>query len=429
MPKLQLQEIHATTIDGATKGFPGTAQPLRLDELGAMNWNVLAHDLPFPVAVLKDSALRNNSDQMKKYLDATGVSLSPHGKTTMSPQLFDRQLAEGAWGLTAATTTHVNVFRKAGVQRVILANQLVGEQNVAYIASELKRDPEFEFYCLVDSIRQADQLAELLLKYAPGRPLNVLVEMGSKNGRCGVRSLEEGIELARHVSARNDVFCLAGIEVFEAIFGGDPHDAAIKTDGLLGQAVKLAEECDEAGLFGTSELLLTAGGTMYFARAARALLKASVSRKTTVVLRSGCYLTHDHGLYAKGAEFEKEQTSGDHPEFIPALEVWASVQSVPEPGLAILALGKRDISYDIQLPMVCYSAEGGRARAVAPGNYEIVALNDQHAYMRCPAGQEPKPGDLFGLGISHPCTTFDKWQLLYIVDDDYRVVEGIRTFF
>ncbi len=347
----------------------------------------------------------------------------------MCPQLFDRQLADGAWGLTAATTAHVNVYRRAGVRRIVLANQLVGEQNVAYIARELRQDPDFDFYCLVDSPRQADQLAEQLRKYKPGRPLKLLVEMGSQNGRCGARSREQGIELARHVAAQKDVFCLAGIEVFEAIFGGNPDDAAIKTEGLLEQAVMLAEECDDADLFGTSELLLTAGGSMYFARAARALLKARLSRKPTVLLRSGCYLTHDHGLYATGAEFEKLHASGDYPAFVPALEVWACVQSVPEPGLAILALGKRDVSYDIQLPIVCYYAEGGSARSVAPGDYEIVALNDQHAYMRCPTGSEPAPGDLFGLGISHPCTTFDKWQLLYIVDDDYRVLEGIRTFF
>tara|TARA_R110002096_G_scaffold6206_4_gene28551 strand:+ start:23229 stop:24518 length:1290 start_codon:yes stop_codon:yes gene_type:complete len=429
MSKLKLDEIHATKIDGTTKGFPGTSQPMRLDQIGTKNWHVLEQDLPFPVAILKDSALRNNSKQMKGFLRAMGVSLSPHGKTTMSPQLFNRQMADGAWGLTAATTAHVNVYRQAGVQRIVLANQLVGVQNVAYIARELRADPEFEFYCLADSLQQADQLAELLRRYKPGRPLNLLVEMGSRNGRCGVRNREQGIELARHIAAQQDVFCLAGIEVFEAIYGGEPNDAANKTEGLLEQAVMLAEECDDADLFGAPDLLLTAGGTMYFARAARALLRACPSRKPTVLLRSGCYLTHDHGLYARGAEFEKRHAGGDYPDFVPALEVWACVQSVPESGLVILALGKRDISYDIQLPVVCYSAEGGRARAVAPGDYEITALNDQHAYMRCPEGLEPKAGDLFGLGISHPCTTFDKWQLLYIVDDDYRVIEGIRTYF
>jgi len=33
------------------------------------------------------------------------------------------------------------------------------------------------------------------------------------------------------------------------------------------------------------------------------------------------------------------------------------------------------------------------------------------------------------LGISHPCTAFDKWQLIPVVDEEYRIVDVVRTFF
>jgi len=402
---------------------------LRLDEIGGKKWNILRHDLPFPVAVLKDAALKNNSQQMRKFLDVTGAYLSPHGKTTMSPQLFDRQLSDGAWGMTAATTAHVNVYRRAGIKRIFFANQLVGKENIAYIAKELRQDPEFQFYCLVDSLKQLDLMSGILSEQSLQRPMNILVEVGPQKGRCGVRSLEQGIELARCIAARDDIFSLAGIEAFEAVFSGDRLATSGKVNQLLELVVKIAESCDRENLFAGTDLLLTAGGSMYFARVAEIFKRAKLSREPTVLLRSGCYLTHDHGLYADSADFEKKQSGQTYPAFVPALEVWACVQSVPETGLAILSLGKRDISYDIELPKPCYHAQGSSLREVESGDFEITALNDQHAFMRCAAGSEPEIGDLIGLGVSHPCTTFDKWQLLYIVDDRYDVLEGIRTFF
>ena len=68
------------------------------------------------------------------------------------------------------------------------------------------------------------------------------------------------------------------------------------------------------------------------------------------------------------------------------------------------------------------------AEAMPPG-HSITRLNDQHAFLRCPAGSPLAVGDLVGLGISHPCTTFDKWSLISVVNDTYDVVGAIRTFF
>ena len=65
----------------------------------------------------------------------------------------------------------------------------------------------------------------------------------------------------------------------------------------------------------------------------------------------------------------------------------------------------------------------------APASWKITGMNDQHAYLAFAAGDAPQVGDLIGCGISHPCTTFDKWRVLFTVDDDYRVTGAIRTFF
>ena len=429
MPSLNLDTLLAGPLDGTTKGFPAKHRPLHLADIATMQWNVLRHDLPFPVAVLKDKALTHNSQSMRSFLEATGALLCPHGKSTMSPQLFERQLHDGAWGLTAATTTHVKVYRRAGAQRIFFANQLIGKENITYIAEELRQDPAFEFYCLIDSVVHLKQLAATLKQNAVRRPVNVLVEMGVPGGRCGVRSVGQGIELARQITAQGGLFNLVGIEAFEGVFSGDRTHTSANIDRLLRQVVELAELCDRERLFSGTELLLTAGGSTYFNRVIDIFKGAQLSRNPSIVIRSGCYLTHDHRFYAQGADFEKQRCEQAYPDFVPALEVWACVQSMPEPGLAILALGKRDISHDIDLPIPCYHAANGNLNAIELGEFEIVALSDHHAFMRHSATRDLAIGDLIGLGVSHPCTTFDKWQLLYLVDDHYNLLAGIRTFF
>ena len=107
------------------------------------------------------------------------------------------------------------------------------------------------------------------------------------------------------------------------------------------------------------------------------------------------------------------------------------VQSVPEPGLALLTCGRRDISYDLEMPIPVRHAPRGASRAAdAPAGWTISALNDQHAYLRFdPAGTVPQVGDRVALGISHPCTTFDKWRWLALVEDDWAVSGAISTRF
>jgi D-serine dehydratase len=112
--------------------------------------------------------------------------------------------------------------------------------------------------------------------------------------------------------------------------------------------------------------------------------------------------------------------------------VWASVQSCPEGGLAIVAVGKRDISFDLDLPVpVAHAKRGERQVTPAPAAWKITGLNDQHAYLRWDPSQTtgPQVGDRIGLGISHPCTTFDKWHWMPIVDADYAVRDAVAMHF
>jgi D-serine dehydratase len=421
-------------LDGRTKGLAAGVAGLGLAQVGRAGWNVLAEDLPLPLALLKDSALRHNSAWMRRFLAATGVALAPHGKTTMSPQLFARQLADGAWGITVATVQQLRVCREHGIARVLLANQLVGRQAIAYVLDELARDPAFDFYALADSVDEVDALAAAARARRGGRRLQLLVECGVDGGRTGCRTLEQALAVARSIAAARDVLALAGVEGYEgSVPGATPEEQERNITRFVAFMAEVAAACADARLFDADPVLLSAGGSAFFDLAAT-LPKTLAGRPTQVVLRSGCYLTHDTDVYARAFERMRDRTSavaalGEG--LREALGVWAYVQSTPEPGLAILTMGKRDVSHDLALPFPRWHFRPGPdgVPAVAPAEWKIAALNDQHAYLRTTGGPALRVGDMIGCAISHPCTTFDKWRFLPIVDDRYTVVDAVVTCF
>jgi D-serine dehydratase len=430
---MKLDALLDCLVDPATKGWPAEgALPLR--DVGRQGWNLLHGDLPLPVAVIKGSALSHNSRWMRSFLEHFGVAICPHGKTTMAPQLFARQLADGAWGITVATVQQLRVCRRFGVPRVIMANQLVGCQAVREVLALLRDDPGFWFACLVDSVALVEQLAAEARAAGQERPVQVLLEGGYEGGRTGCRTLSQALAVARAAAAAPELK-LIGVEGFEGlIVRPTPAETAAMVDAFLSSLVAIAKACAEEDLFAPGRILLSAGGSAFFDQVTRTFRAAGLEREVEVVLRSGCYLTHDSKMYRQF--FEQMRDRGPEIERLgdglqAALEIWAYVQSTPEPGLAIATLGKRDASFDADMPGPEQWFRPGvheRPQALGAG-FEVTGLNDQHAHLALPADSPLQVGDMVSFGISHPCTTFDKWQLLYVVDDDYRVTEGIRTFF
>lgn len=421
-------------IDDRYKGIPAGVAPFALRDVSANGWNLLAGDLPLPAAVLRRSALTANSAWMRAFLAHSGLSLAPHGKTSMSPQLLHRQLADGAWGITAASIGHAAIYRRFGINRILLANQLVSRPDIAWVAAELSRDPDFDFYCLVDSVEGVDLLVRGLRDAGPSRPLNVLLEIGQPGGRTGAGTLPDALAVAASVSAAPEFLALAGIECYEGILTG-PDDGAIerRIDDLFGLMTQTAHALESKGWFRPGPVLLSAGGSIYYDMAADAMRAIGLSRPVRIVLRSGCYLTHDHGWAQRAWHrlVERSPSLADlAPPPRPAIELWAYVQSRPDPGCAIITLGKRDAGTDIDPPVPLAWHRIGSAGPLALGaGYRLTGMNDQHGYLSLPDDSALRVGDMVCFGISHPCTTFDKWRFLAVVEDDYRVSDGILTFF
>ena len=417
------------------KGIPGNAGTIRLEDVAAQGWRLLNEDLPLPVAVLKVATLRANSLWMKRFLADHGCRIAPHGKTTLSPALYHLQMDDGAWGITLSTPHHLHVARRFGFKRIILANQLVGRSGIEWVVDQLNEDPDFDFYCLLDSAENLAQLAAVARRRGLLRPLKVLLELGFAGGRTGCRTVEQAMALARQAQAYRDVIALSGIEGFEGLIRGPTmEETRMRLDIFLNDMVALATQCDKEGLFAEGLVLITAGGSAFFDIVVAALGAITLSRAHLLLLRSGCYLTHDSLMYTKAFEYLKARDPGlseRQGELQPALEVWGYVQSRPEPTRLIAAIGKRDVSHDqMPAPLSWYRPDGSMAAPVAaPENHRVVGLNDQHCMMDVPEDTPWRVGDMVGFGISHPCLTFDKWRVLHLVDDDYAVVGSIRTYF
>ena len=435
---LALTSLDEQLLIPGNKGLP-MVEPLRQGAIGVQGWNILHADTSFPVAVLKTAALKHNLDWMRRFCERHDVLLAPHGKTTMSPQLFGAQLANGAWGITLASASQVQVAHRFGVRRVLLANQLIAPADIKAILALLRGDPDFACVVLADSLAGVARLAQAVEAHPLQRPLPVLVELGLVGKRAGCRTPEEALTVARAIAGAPGLL-LAGFEGYEGLLVTDDREADLRAvDAFLAQLVALAQSADDEGLFTGTEILLSAGGSSYFDLVARGFgAVGSLSRPLRAVLRSGCYLTSDHGTYERMIG-ELNTREGEHDGLRPALEVWAMVQSRPEPTLAILTMGKRDVSYDADLPRpLAWHRPGPGKPHPLPAGCAIVKLNDQHAYLRLPEGEptagapgraDLKVGDLVGCGISHPCTTFDRWPLLLAVDDDYLVRGALNTFF
>ncbi|WP_434339428.1 amino acid deaminase [Motilimonas cestriensis] len=406
-----------------------------LGELNQPNWRLLEEEVSLPVAVLYQSRIENNLNWMQKFANAYGVKLAPHGKTTMTPALFRQQQAAGAWGITLATAPQVVAAAAHGCKRIIMANQLVGKQNMRLIASVLN-DPDAEFYCLVDSIAQVQQLAAFFAE--TGLTLNVLIEIGVNGGRCGCRTPEQ-VDAVVHEISLHSFIALAGIEVYEGVIHGDNAQAQIH-DFLTG-VITICNNLITQNAFDTRQVILTGAGSAWYDVVAATFAEATLHPSIIPVIRPGCYLIHDTGIYleAQNEVMARNTVACDlGGDLQSALEVWAYVQSIPEPGHVIIGMGKRDVAFDAGLPIPALHYRPAQPTTeshqqnlptAAPNDWQVTAVMDQHAFLSCPIDSDIAVGDMIAFSSSHPCLTFDKWKHIAVINDEYHVTQVLNTYF
>jgi len=375
-----------------------------------------------PLMILKDTAVSNNLERMSRYLQDRDASIAPHVKTAMAPVLFTRQLNAGAWALTAATISQTRVLHEHGVKRILLANQLVNPAAIRWVANRVANS-RFEFMCFVDSVSGV----RILEQIGEGVAFDVLLEVGALGGRTGVRSLDEALAVAAAATESKSVR-LVGVAGYEGSIAGRGADRDRVVREYLENMKDVAVRLSEHGFFdGLEEVVVTAGGSMYFDYVVDILGSPwSLATPTRLVLRCGSYITYDSGRYLSSSPFADRVEEYGPPEA--ALELWATVQSRPEPTLAFMDFGRRDVPFDDGLPVAVAGRTQERQGLTVDG-LVVRDLNDQHAFVSLPADHPLQVGDTVGFGVRHPCTAFDKWRQLPIVNDDYIVLDLIETRF
>ncbi|THA73023.1 amino acid deaminase [Streptomyces sp. A0642] len=423
-----LAGLTAERVDHRFKALPPDAAGLTVGELAGQRRNLFTGGFTTPVLALSAESVAHNLALLETYAQRHGLAFAPHGKTSMSPQLFARQLEHGAWGITAAVPHQARVYRAFGVRRIFLANELVDAVALTWVAGELDADPDFRFVCYADSVRGVELMDEALRAAGASRPVDVVVELGAGEGaRTGARTDADCAAVADAVAATGTLR-LVGVAGYE---GEVPEATGERVRQWLRRLVGLAAEFDAAGRFAALDagerIVISAGGSAWFDAVADVFADIpELSRPVLKLLRSGAYVSHDDGHYRHLTPFNRVPEEG---ALQPAFRLWAQVVSRPTAEQAFLNAGKRDAAYDLDLPRAQVVRSGRDGSVHAASGIEITGLSDQHAWVRTDEGAELEVGDWVGMGLSHPCTSFDKWQLIPLVEEDGTVADYIRTFF
>ncbi|MBC7004009.1 amino acid deaminase [Photobacterium sp. BZF1] len=412
------QDIHHKKFPVGTKG-------IWVDEKTEGKYSLINEEISLPAAVIKQQSIDNNLNWMQQFANHHNVKLSPHGKTTMTPAFFEQQLEAGAWGLTVATAPHAEVAASAGAKQIMMANQLVGKANMAII-KRLLSEHDVTFYCCVDSTENAEQLSTFFA--GSGVTVHALIEFGVEGGRCGCRTPQQVISLAQHIDSLEGI-SLAGIEVYEGVIHGDNAEQAIRE--FLATTVQTVELLKEEGLIKLDSPIVTGAGSAWYDVVAESFARC---QHLLAIIRPGCYLIHDTGIYQDAqnnvmarAEVNQGYACDLGGDLESALEVWAYVISRPEPGKAVIGLGKRDVAFDAGLPIPERGYRNGERIEV--GGLEATAIMDQHTFVTVPEGNDLRVGDVIAFSTSHPCLTFDKWKYICIADEDFQVSKLVETYF
>ena len=383
-------DIPEVRIDWRAKGFWQPDGALTAAEFAAARHTLVDGSFTWPLLVVRQEAVRANVATMAAFCARHGFAFAPHAKTSMAPALLRAQLEAGAWALTVATPGQALVLRRLGVPRVLIANEVLDPTALQWLAAQT----DWEVYLQADSVTGVERAAGLRL----------LVELGHPGGRTGCRTIDEVLTVARAAGDR-----LVGITGYE---GGLGDEAAV--DAWLQTLTAATKALAAEGLL-PEQVIVSAGGSAWFDRVTAALEGQWLpGHRVKVVLRSGASITHDDGFYRERTPFNRVPQEG---ALAPAFELWGQVLSIPEPGLAIVGMGKRDAPFDEGLPVPF--AEG----------LTVTRMNDHHTYVSVADGARLAVGDLVRFGISHPCTAFDKWRFIPVVDEAGVVVDVLQTYF
>ena len=335
--------------------------------------------LPTPCLLIDLPLLEANLDGMAAFYRGRAAKLRPHYKTHKCPQIARMQIELGAIGITCAKLGEAETLVEAGITGILIANEVVDARKIERLA-ELAAKAE-----MTVAVDQAENLIQLSpAAVQVGSTINILVEVDVGLHRCGVRTMEQALELAS-LASRLPGMHFSGVMGYEGhtVFELDRERRAENVNQAMGKLTGTAELLRSNGL---EVEIVSAGGTGTFD------LTGDFPGVTEI--QAGSYPFMDAKYRQLGLPFQ------------PALSLLATVISTPEPGLAIIDAGLKAITTDNGLPEV-----------IAPAGVRLLRLNEEHGILQVEAGAELRVGERVELLPSHVCTTVNLHDWYYVLRD------------
>ncbi len=433
-----LKEIEETKINLKIKGIPflksKSVKKIKLEKL-----NIIKENIQFPILSIDKLQLIKNIRIMKNFAVKNNLSLAPHCKTFMSPQLINNHLKK-TWGLTISNNQQLSTIINLNVKNIIYGNLIVNEANLIQYLDIVKKYRKLTniYYC-IDSLFGLNLLIKVVTKKKYKFKIRILIELGTKNGRCGIRNFKSFKKIVISLNNIPKNILVSGLFFYEgAIKNSSLSKVSKKIMDLLQFTFRCHEELVYQNLYKEKIKLISGGGSEYFDLVTKYFNKFNTKNDTKLILRPGSFIAYGHGYYEKKINNLKKRniikSVSDKNKFFfkPSLLLWSHVLSINDNGIAIVNFGKRDVSFDLGNPIpinVYRNNKIYRNNETKPNNLNVFKLNDQHAFLKYNNKIRLNIGDLISFGISHPCITLDKWKYVFLINSKFDVIDVYQTFF
>lgn len=338
-------------------------------------------EIDTPALLLDMDAFEHNLKHMAAFFADKPTSLRPHAKTHKCPEIALRQLQAGAIGITCAKLGEAEVMVDAGVQDVLIANEIVGAIKVRRLATLARRA---NLMVAVDDAANVAELSEAC--QAKHSSLCVLVEIDVGMGRCGVQSSEDALRLARQVISA-PALTFGGLMGYEGhlVMIPEPQERATRVQQAMVPLLEAVELLDREGI---ATKIVSGGGTGTYDM-------TGISAPMTEI-QAGSYILMDT-TYLR-----------IRPEFRPALTLLSTVVSRPTAERIVTDAGMKAVTKEFGWPQV-----------IEPEGLVVQALSEEHGKLVAedPADVRISPGEKVRLIPSHCCTTMNLHDRLYVIRD------------
>ena len=435
------KQILNSKIDSKTKGI-NEINKIKVKDIPNKKWNILKENVQFPILTMKESVFKKNIKSMNNFANYNGVSLAPHCKTSMCPQILKKLNDLNYWGFSAANNQQLSMLLEMGIKKIIIANLITNKSNIINLFKLIEKyGYAKKIYLCVDSTFGVNLLKELSIQYKFKHKLRILIETGFQNSRNGVRNLNSLNILTGKIIKLPSNFIFCGILFYEGAVSEKNYKKTInKVNKFISFSLKAFDYLLKNNFFSNEEIILSGGGSEYFDLIINSFQKYKNIKNIRLIIRPGTFIAYGHGHYLKSIEnIDKRGTLFINKKnikatnlFNPSLELWGHIISMQDSNRAILNFGKRDVHYDrgYPIPLSIYR-KGKLFQKINPkqNKYKIYKMSDHHAFLYFTNDQDIRIGDLIKLGVTHPCVTIDKWDFFYMIDEKYNVKEGLKTFF